>query len=297
MAKGSLRAYLVLPLGAVAVSFASIFIRLSEAPPLVIAAYRLSGAALILLPFNLSNGFRGIAGLGRMDLLYCLLAGIALSLHFALWITSLSYTSVASSLVLVTTNPIFVGLFSYVFLKEKIGRNLIIGIILSVVGGVLISIGDLGGRSTLYGDLLALLGGVMMSVYLLLGRRVRRKTDLVSYVTVVYGIAALILVVVVWVSGESFYPYPPQSYLMFGLLALVPQLIGHTSFNWALRFFPPSFVAVVILAEPVGSTILAYFLLREGITHLRAVGGVLILSGIYISARGSGDLNKQTDET
>jgi len=288
MAKGSLRAYLVLPLGAVAVSFASIFIRLSEAPPLVIAAYRLSGAALILLPFNLSNGFRGIAGLGRIDLLYCLIAGIALSLHFALWITSLSYTSVASSLVLVTTNPIFVGLFSYIFLKEKIGRNLIIGTILSVVGGALIGLGDLGGRNTLYGDLLALLGGVMMSVYLLIGRRLRRKTDLVSYVTVVYSISALILVIVVSVSGESFYPYPTRTYLMFGLLALVPQLVGHTSFNWALKFFSPSFVAVVILAEPVGSTVLAYFLLQENIAWIRTVGGALILAGIYISARGRG---------
>ena len=189
-----MRTYLVFSVGALSISFASIFIRLSEAPPLVIAAYRLSGAALVLLPFNLANGFRGITKLGRSDLLYCLTAGLALSLHFALWITSLSYTSVASSLVLVTTNPIFVGLFSYLFLKEKLKRGLVVGIIVSVAGGVVISLGDLSSGNTLYGDLLALLGAMMMSAYLLVGRRVREKTDLVSYVTVVYGLAALILI-------------------------------------------------------------------------------------------------------
>ena len=287
MIKGALRAYLVFSVAAVAVSFASIFIRWSEAPPLVIAAYRLSGATLVLIPFNLANGFRGLTRLGRVDLLYCLLAGLVLSLHFALWITSLKYTSVASSLVLVSTNPIFVGVFSYLFLKEKLKRGLVTGIIVSVAGGVVISLGDLSGSRTLYGDLLALLGAVMMSAYLLIGRRVRMKTDLVSYITVVYGLAATILVIFVAFSGERFYPYPSRTYLMFALLALVPQLIGHTSYNWALKFFPPSFIAVVTLVEPVGSSILAYFLLGEGITWMRAVGGVLILVGIFISARGS----------
>ncbi len=217
------------------------------------------------------------------------LSGLLLSLHFALWIASLKYTSVASSVVLVTTHPIFVGMGGLLFLKERPGLTLIIGIALSVLGSGLIGYGDmvLSGQA-LMGDGLALLGAIAASGYLLIGRKMRKEQDLFSYIFPVYSMAGLILILLSLIFQKPFFGYSSSTYFYLFLLALVPQLVGHTTFNWALKYLPASMVAVAILGEPIGSTILAYFILGEGLTIWKVIGGMSILSGILIALRKNG---------
>ncbi|MFQ6057551.1 MAG: DMT family transporter [Anaerolineae bacterium] len=278
--------YLGISLGIVAVSFGSIFIRLADAPSLIIAAYRLTVASLILAPAALLTSGDELRALTRGDLQLALLSGLFLGLHFATWITSLEYTSVASSVVFVDTHPLFVGLASHFLLRERLSRPMLIGILAAVVGGAIIGYGSLGlGRKELLGDLLALAGAVMAAGYFLIGRRLRPKLSLLSYISLVYATGAVVMLAFCLLAGQSFVGYSGQTYLMFLLLAVVPQILGHSSFNWALRYLSATFVSVTVLGEPIGATILAYFILSEPPTLLEVVGGVLILAGIYVASR------------
>ncbi len=286
MNEPTIKPYLVISIGIVAVSFASIFIRLAEAPSLVIAASRLTIASLILAPAVLIKSKDELRDLTRQDLLLALLSGLFLGVHFATWISSLEYTSVASSVVFVSTSPMFVGLASHFLLKERVSRRMFAGIAVSVLGGIIIGYGDFGlGARELFGDFLALVGAAAVSVYLLVGRKLRRHLSLLSYIFLVYATAAVFLIAVCLVAGHTFSGYPRQTYLMFILLAAVPQIIGHSSYNWALKYLPATFVGVATLGEPIGSTILAYFILRETPTLAKIGGGALILAGIYVSSR------------
>jgi len=279
-----LRLYTFLPIGIIAISTASIFIKLCDAPVLIIATYRLILASLMLSP--VAGYKKPWKGWERNALGWLFLSGLLLSLHFALWIASLKYTSVASSVVLVTTHPMFVGVGGLLFLKERLGLNLIIGIALSVLGSGLISYGDMTlSREALIGDGLALLGAIAASGYLLVGRKVRKDQDLFSYIFPVYSMAGLILILFSLIFREPLFGYSSSTYFYLFLLALVPQLIGHTTFNWALRYLPASMVAVAILGEPVGSSILAYFVLGEGLTVWKILGGISIFAGILIALK------------
>jgi drug/metabolite transporter (DMT)-like permease len=241
-------------------------------------------ASLLLTPFVAFQKRR--QDMGTMRLRGCLLSGLFLGLHFAFWIGSLKYTSVASSVVLVATNPIFVGIGGWLFLKERLNLNLILGILFTVLGSSFISLGDTAiSREALLGDGLALLGAVSCSGYLLMGRRIRRDQDLLSYIFPVYSMAALLLVFLSLLFQKSFGGYSSSTYLFMFLIALIPQFIGHTTFNWALKYLPASMVAITILGEPIGATLLAYFILDERLTLWKAIGGVLIFAGIVIALR------------
>jgi drug/metabolite transporter (DMT)-like permease len=281
---GMFRLYIFLPIGIVAISTASIFIKLCDAPALIVATYRLMLASLMLSP--LAYYKKPWRGWERKALGWLFLSGLLLSLHFALWIASLKFTSVASSVVLVTTHPIFVGVGGLLFLKERLGLNLILGIALSVLGSGLIGYGDMGlSKQALMGDGLALLGAIAASGYLLVGRRMRKEQDLFSYIFSVYSTAGLILILFSLISQKHFFGYSSSTYLYLLLLALIPQLIGHTAFNWALKYLPVSMVAIAILGEPIGSTLLAYFILGEGLTVWKVLGGISIFAGILIALK------------
>ncbi|HAL61840.1 MAG TPA: EamA family transporter [Chloroflexi bacterium] len=281
-----MKAALVLFAGVVAVSFASIFIRLAEAPPLIIAAYRLSLASLVIGPVALIRSGQELRVLSRRDLFYLVIAGVFLALHFGLWIASLSYTTVASSVILVTMSPLFVGLFSHLLEMDRVTKGMLGGILLSVVGSVAIGYGDFAlGGGALWGDILALGGAVMVTGYLLAGRRLRQGLSLLPYISLTYSVAAAVTVLFCLLTGQRFTGYSSTTYLMFILLALVPQVIGHSAFNWALGYLSAPFVSVTILGEPVGATILAYLILNEVPTFLKVVGGAMILSGIYLASR------------
>jgi drug/metabolite transporter (DMT)-like permease len=294
---------LVLAFGILAASTASVFIRNAQAyaPSLVIAAYRLSLATLVLAPIALTRRQKELTALTGKELELALLSGALLAVHFASWITSLEYTTVASSVVLVTTTPLWVALLSPVTIKEPITRPILIGMALAVVGSLVVGMSDAcrwgsAGlvcpsmseflkQGAFLGDVLALIGAWAAAGYIIIGRRLRGGMSLVGYIFVVYGMAALVLVGVMLASGEKAFGYPPQAYLWFILLALIPQLLGHSSFNWALGYLSAAYVSISLLGEPIGATILAYFLLNETPTLPKIFGAILILTGIYIASR------------
>jgi len=288
----------ILITGITAISFAAIFIRFcDDVPAIMIATYRLCIASVILLAIARIRGL-SLKGVSRKDLYLSFLGGLFLSLHFITWITSLKYTSVASSVVLVTTNPIFVGIFSWLLFRERQNIELILGIVLCFFGSVLIALGDSGSQGftltqrALTGDLLALAGAVMASGYLIVGSRVRERLDILTYITVVFSISALFLLVTSMALGIPFTGYRPDSYLFMALLAVIPQLIGHTSLNWALKHLKASMVAITILGEPIGATILAYLFFTESVGGLQLTGMTLIFAAIIIASRRGRKINK-----
>jgi drug/metabolite transporter (DMT)-like permease len=283
------RLYLVLLIGVVTVSFAAIFIRLAHAPPLVTAGYRLGLAALIVGPLGLLRRWPELRGLDRNDLLWAVLSGGFLTLHFIFWIASLEHTTVASSVVFCATNPLFAGVVAHLLGQDRLSRLGFAGIMLAVVGGMIIGWADvtLGGRA-LWGDFLALLGAAMVAGYFMVGRRLRPKLSLLAYVSIVYSIAAVGALLVCGLTRQTMTGYSTFTYVMLVMLALGPQIIGHSSLNWALRHLPASAVGVTTLGEPVGSAILACLILQEVPTLLKLAGAVFILAGIYFSLRESG---------
>ncbi len=291
------RLIFVLVCGIFAVSTASILIRFAldeGVPALVVAAYRLTFATLILTPLVLRGHTAELRRLTRSDWRWALASGVFLALHFATWVSSLDYTTVTSSVVLVTTGPIWVALASWLIFHEKLTRPIVSGLIVAVCGGVLVGLSDSAGLgfsgTQLWGDFLALAGAWFVAGYLLIGRQLRNRMSLLTYIYVVYGTAALWLIALALLSGASFTqqpngePFLPGAYLWLLLMAIFPQLVGHSSYNYALRFLPPTYVAIVALAEPIGSSILAFVLLHEVPPPLTIVGAIVILIGIGVAS-------------
>lgn len=286
--KADLRPYLGVGLGVLTVSTAAILIRLAqvEAHSLVVAAWRLTLAIIVLTPIVLATRRSELRTLTRHEWISALVSGLLLALHFATWITSLAYTSVAASVVLVSTSPLFVGLASHLLLREPLSRGMIVALVTAVAGSVLIGLGDLGaGTHQLWGDALALVGAITAAGYLLIGRRLRARLSLLAYVFPVYGTAALVLMAVMLVSGLPAIPQRPQTWLWLLLMALGPQILGHSSLNWALRYFSATYVAIATLADPIGSTLLAWWLLGEQPSPWAVAGGALILAGIVVASQ------------
>lgn len=284
---GKYRLFILLLLGVVAISTAAVLIKLcDDAGPAVIAAGRMGIAAIVLVPIAGAVHGRRLVRIPRHRIVLIVLAGFFLAAHFFFWISSLKHTSVMSSVVIVTTNPIFVGIASWLLFKERLRTAQVVGILLACGGGVLIAMSDAGGgEDSLYGDMLSLAGAVMASCYLLAGRAIRREVDTVSYILPVYGIAAIVLCLAAWLRREAVLGLAPSTYIFLALLALVPQLIGHTTLNWALRHMTATFIAVCILGEPIGATIFACTFLGETIAPLQGAGAGLILAGIWLSAK------------
>jgi len=281
----SSKAYLAIATAMVSVSFASIFIKWSESPPFVIAAYRLSITCLILAPYlAITGGFSRLRHLGKEEIRLVLVSGIALAFHFGLWIVSLSLTLVATSVVLVTSHPMFVAGVQHFLLKERVRRVAAGGIVIAFTGVVIIAVSDWGvGSETLLGDLLAFLGGICAGVYFLSGRLARQRMDVVPYSFSVYGLAALILFAGAVVSGDRVAVGDPRELLLFLAMAIVPTVFGHTMFNYALRKVPAHVVSTSVLGEPVGASILAFLLLPGETPGLAIItGGALVVIGLFI---------------
>lgn len=284
-APGPLLRYGALVVAVVAVSFSAIFIRLASAPPLTIAANRMAIAVVLLLPLLLARR-HALAPPARGDLPLLALSGLALAAHFGLWTASLAYTTVASSVVFVSTHPLFVALAGFLWLGEPLTRRMLAGILLVLVGSLALGLEDLQlGGGALYGDALALAGGVVLTGYLLIGRRLRQRQGALAYSTTVYAFCWAALVAAGLLLGQPPTAFAPGDVVWFAALAVVSTLGGHTVFNWSLRHVPATLVSVSFVAEPVGSAGLAWLLLGEPVALLTALGGLLILSGIYLCAR------------
>ncbi len=284
--------YLVLLGGVLIVSTAAVLITSAiEAGtrPITVAAGRLAFAALILTPIAWGTKGHELKQIARRDWWLALSSGVFLAVHFAAWISSLDYTSVASSTALVATNPIFVALASWVILRERLPLGVWAGVFLTVLGSLLIGFSDRGGGSgsnPVLGDVLALLGAVCGSGYFLVGRALRARLSILPYIWLVYSAAAVILLVWMGLSGQSLLGLPPLVYLVLLGLAIGPQLLGHTAFNWAIKYVSPTLVTVAILGEPIGSALLAYLLLQQAIQPLQLLGGAVLLGGIAVATLG-----------
>jgi drug/metabolite transporter (DMT)-like permease len=278
--------YLGIVLGVVAVSFAAIFIRLCQAPPLAVAFYRMALATLVLVPLVVRGGWAQLTGLSGVLLRRAVLAGLFLGVHMGTWVTSLYFTSVASSMILVSTQLIFAVLLSHFGIKEKVSRVVLLAVSIALLGILIIGGGDLQvGRKTLVGDGLALAGGLLAALYMITGRKVRQELPLLPYIFMAYSTAAALLGIGCLLFRTQMSGYPGQTYLWLVLLALVPTPLGHTMFNWALKYLRAYVIGVSLLGEPIGATALAYMVFREAPPALTLVGGILVLTGIYMVVR------------
>jgi len=282
----AVRPLLVLGLGVVAVSTAATLIRLAEAPALAIAFWRCAIASAVLLLASGGRWRAELAGLSGRDRGLAVVAGLCLALHFASWIRSLEYTTVASSTLFVNTAPIWVGLLTPLLSRDAIGGRLWTGIALASVGSAIVAGGDLRlGGNPWVGDGLALFGAITLGVYLLVGRRLRERLSLLTYTALCYGVAAVFLGLLTPLTGTPLVGFDLATWGWIAAIALVPQLLGHTACNWALRWMPAALVSVTQLGDVIGSTILAAAVLSEHPPAAIFWGGPLILVGIVRAAR------------
>lgn len=285
--------FVVLGVGLTVISFGAVLARLAQGEgvdSLAVATWRLGLAALLVTPIALLQARHELARLSARQVAMALIAGLFLALHFGTWISSLEYTSVASSTALVTTNPLWIGLASFVLFRERPGAMMSGGIALSLAGSLAIfwsdSQGGVSHAQPLLGNLLALIGSWCFSAYLLIGRRLRAGLGLPAYIWLAYGAAALFLVAASLISGVELGEQSPLAWGVLLAMALGPQLLGHTAYNWSLRHVSATFVAVVTLGEPVGSALMAFLFFGEGFAPLQFAGFMLLLAGIYLAARG-----------
>jgi len=294
-----------LMLGVFAVSTASIFIKFAQqqgVDSIVIAAFRLGIATIVVSPIVVIKYRNELLRLSFREIGISLLSGAFLAVHFAAWIKSLEFTTVASSVVLVTTTPLWVGIFSPVILRERVSQSVKVGLLIALAGTLTIGISDvcvidsqlscpslqqLFAGQAFWGDALAILGAWTAAGYVMIGRRIRANLSLIPYIFLVYGMAAVVLIIMMGASGAKAIGFSDPVLIWLVLLALIPQLIGHSSFNWALGYLPAAYVAITLLGEPIGSTVLAYFFLGEIPGMVKVIGAFLIFGGILLASRNT----------
>ena len=275
--------FLVLAIALAAVSFGSIFARLAEAAPLAIAAWRMGLAALIVIPVGLAAR----SGAERLDLRHAALAAIAglfLALHFATWIASLDYTSIARSVLLVSTAPIWVAILQFVTGRGAPPLRTVLALLLAAGGVAIASSGHDYREGVMTGDLLAVAGAIAMASYLLLSQKAQSRLPFRRYLAIAYGSAAAILWLAVTFTGTTAGGFNATTWWALAGMAAISQLIGHSGYNWSLRHLSPLFVAVVLVGEPVLASLLGWWLLGEGLDWQTGAGGLLILAGILLGA-------------
>lgn len=271
-----------IPVAVVAVSFAAIFVRLSEAPPIAKAFYRMLFSTFLLL-ILVPRYFDELRELKKREWFILISAGFFLAAHMAAWVSSLSYTSVASSVVLVTSHPLLVAWISERYLNERTSREAYLGILIGLGGITIMTLSDYRfSHWGLFGDFLALLGMVAVTGYIIRGRQMRQKLHVVPYAFTVYGISTLFLAAFFLGFSTPLEIYAPREYALFLALALVPTMLGHTLYNWALKYIKARTVSVSLLGEPIGASILALLLLNEIPPGLTIVGAMVTLTGIFI---------------
>lgn len=283
MGQRTIHPYLPIAIGVIAVSMSAIFVKLANADAGVIAFYRMLFSILIMAPIFFWKYTTELKILTKRDWAFSIIAGIFLAFHFILWFESLNYTSVASSTVLVTLQPLFAFAGTYFFFKERLSVKTILSGLIAIGGCVLISWGDFQiSGSALYGDMLALSACGLVTAYLLFGQDVRKRLSLVTYTFVVYGVSTITLFFYVVAKGESFGPYPANDWLWFILLAIIPNLLGHTLFNWSLKYVSTNVISIAILFEPIGAAILAFYVFNEYLSTTQIIGGFIVIAGITL---------------
>ena len=279
-----LRPYWVLTISVVSLSFSAIFVRFSESDPIVIAAYRTLFATLMILPLLYVE--RDSLSVKRRDVGIMMGIGVILAIHLGLWITSVTLTSIANSVILVQIHPIFVGVLGYIIIRERQSSRSVLGIGLGILG-ILIMIGLPSGSfpEEVLGNIMALLAGLALGAYLLLGKWLRQGVSISVYAFSIFSVATLVLFSTALVQGKDLVPGPDLGreitiLIIYGFSA---GIMGHTLYNWALKYVPATMVSLSLLGEPVLAPFLAYLILGESLSFLTLVGGALILAGIYLA--------------
>lgn len=276
----------VLLIALVSVAHAAIFVRMADADPLVIAAYRMLIAGAVLLPFAVVLAWREMCRLTRREWWWILVAAVFLALHFATWIAGVQRTSIANSVVLVTLTPVWLALWSVLALRRSPGLHIWGAIFLAVTGSAVMAWGSFQiGLGTLLGDALALAGGVFFAAFFLVAENLRRSVGLMAFITLIYLGAAVLLWVPVLGLGLPVAGFTAETYFALIALGLVSQVIGHSGFNWAVRAISPMILALLFLAEPILSAALGWIYFREGFGLETVIGGVLVLVAIYLGLR------------
>ncbi|MEC5424691.1 DMT family transporter [Virgibacillus sp. C22-A2] len=276
--------YIAVVIGVISVSTSAILVKLAgNAPAAIIANYRLLFAVLLMLPIILSKYRHEFRLINKKDWILSIFAGVFLALHFILWFESLNYTSVASSVVLVTLQPIFAFLGTYFFFQERFSSGAVISMVIALFGSVVISWGDFQiSGVALFGNMLALLGAIAVTAYFLFGQQARKRLSLMTYTFVVYGISSITLILYNLVLQNPFFGYPADHWWLFLALAIIPTFFGHTLFNWALKWLSTSTISMGIVFEPIGATVLAYFILGEIVTWTQLLGGSIVIFGLFL---------------
>lgn len=283
MEKPAIHPYIPIAIGVISVALSAIFVKLTTAEAGVTAFYRMLFSVLMMLPVFLMKYKDELKIFRKKEWIYSSIAGIFLAFHFIFWFESLNYTSVASSTVLVTLQPIFAFVGTYFLFKEKVSMKAILSAVVAITGSFIISWGDFKVSGTaLYGDVLALIGCALITAYLLVGQDVRKRISLITYTFVVYSISTVTLLFYVLIKGEALMNHPTSDWFWFIMLALIPNLLGHTLFNWSLKWVSTNVISIAILFEPVGASILAYYVFHETLSTSQITGGIVVIMGILL---------------
>ncbi|WP_301108682.1 DMT family transporter [Sporosarcina sp.] len=283
MNKPVIHPYIPIVIGVLTVGLSAIFVKLTTADAGVTAFYRMFFSVVIMLPLFFYSYRRELRQLRQRDWLLSGIAGLFLAIHFVLWFESLNYTSVASSTVLVTLQPIFALAGTALFFKEVITGKMLTAVLIALTGSIIISWGDFQiSSAALFGDLLALLACGFITAYLLVGQDVRKRVSLITYTFLVYTASSIVLFAYVLYEQQPLIGYPASDWMWFLALALLPNLLGHSLFNWAIKWVSTNVISITILFEPVIASVAAYFVLRESITSTQLTGGIIVLIGILL---------------
>lgn len=290
------KVYGIMGLGILGVSFSAILIRLTGAPSTIIAMYRMVITFILFTPLVIRKKGIPLKTLGGKAFGLSLLSGFFLALHFIAWIESLKHTTIASSTVLVSLQPLFTAILGYLFYKERLTRGQFIGMSIAITGSIFIGFSDfISGGGDLYGDLLAVLGGAFASAYVLLGRGIRKNVGNLDYVYLAYGSCSVVLLGINLLWRVPIFDYSTMDYVIFLGLAVFSTIGGHTVFNWALKYIEANKVSTALLGEPIGATLLGFLILQEVPTQMQLLSAIIILFGLYIFIKDSFRRKKATN--
>ena len=287
-------AYFALIIGIFAISTSAILIRWSSSDPLVIGSYRQTFATFLFLPFLLKDKFQEILNLSSREIFELLIIGILLGAHFGFWISSVKATSVAASVLLGTCHIVYVSIIGWLVFGEKLNSRGILGTFIALAGIIILFWGDLvEDPGNFRGNFLAFISGILAGLYYLGGRKHRKNISLPTYAFIVYFSSAVVMWFVVLTQGLEYRSIPNSEFQLFFLMALVPTLLGHTMQNWALAFLPAYVISITLLAEPIGSGLLAWYIFSEVPSLGVLVGGLIVLVGVYAVALSEKEINSE----
>ena len=287
-------AYFALIIGIFAISTSAILIRWSSSDPLVIGSYRQTFATFLFLPFLLKDKFQEVLNLSSREIFELVIIGILLGAHFGFWISSVKATSVAASVLLGTCHIVYVSIIGWVVFGEKLNSRGIIGTVIALAGIIILFWGDLvEDPGNFRGNFLAFISGILAGLYYLGGRKHRKNISLPTYAFIVYFSSAVVMWFVVLTQGLEYRSIPNSEFQLFFLMALVPTLLGHTMQNWALAFLPAYVISITLLAEPIGSGLLAWYIFSEVPSLGVLVGGLIVLVGVYAVALSEKEINSE----